>query len=199
MRITSAEFAHCAVNPKDYPKDKLPEIALIGKSNVGKSSLINKLINRKGLAKTSSVPGKTRTVNFYRLKTTGAAGERAFYLVDLPGYGFAKAAKSEKVSWKQTIERYFNGRAELKGALVILDPRRDPGAPETELYRWLDSIGLRARTVLTKCDKLSNNKLASRKAAIKKVLGTNDFITFSADNGSGKMELSEAIDALLND
>jgi GTP-binding protein len=198
MKIKSSEFAKCAVEPSQYPTDGLTEIALIGKSNVGKSSLINTLIHRKGLAKTSSTPGKTQTLNFYKTGAITSEGTRLnFYLVDLPGFGYAKTSRSERMSWKRAIDRYFKDRAELKGALVILDARRDIGETELEIYKWLRSLSIPVVTVLTKCDKLSNNGLARQASKIKRALVLNNFISFSSVKGKGKQELTNSIESLI--
>jgi GTP-binding protein len=191
MKIKSAEFIKSAVLLKDCPNDPLPEIALIGKSNVGKSSLINRFINRKGLAKTSNTPGKTRTLNFYLINNN-------FYFVDLPGYGFAKAPKNERKSWQRIIEDYLTARETLVGGIFILDVRRDPGPRETEIYEWFAEYGIPLVTVLNKADKFSGNKLAQRVKLIKKALPIKDPITFSATSGLGKAELSARVAELLH-
>ena len=191
MRVISAEFARCAVTEGDYPRDRLPEIALIGRSNVGKSSLINTLLNRKALAKTSSAPGKTRTVNFYRVN-----GE--FYLVDLPGFGYAKVPVKVKRSWERMVDEYFTGRVNVRGALVVLDVRRDPGGVEENLFEWLKEEGLPVITVATKTDKLSANHLAKRISAIKKALPGVDPLPFSAVTRAGRVELLGMVHELLS-
>lgn len=190
MRVRSAEFASSAVDRTQYPSDGLPEIALVGRSNVGKSSLINRFVNRRSLAKTSSAPGKTRTVNFYRINGS-------FYLVDLPGFGYARVPMSVKRSWEAMVGRYVEDRKPLKGFLVILDPRRDPGELEEMVYSWADGLGLPAETVFTKADKLSRNKLASRLAGLRKVLPVEDPVVFSASTGAGKEELGKTIEGML--
>lgn len=190
MRILSVEFAKCAVTRSDYPRDLLPEIALIGRSNVGKSSLINALVNRRSLAKTSSAPGKTRTVNFYRVNGS-------FYLVDLPGFGYAKVPVSVKRDWERMVDEYISGRPAVKGAVVILDVRRDPGVIEEDLFDWLDVQDLPVITVLTKTDKLSANQLAKRVALIRKALPVERPLPFSAVTKAGKPELLKAIQELL--
>jgi GTP-binding protein len=186
MKIRYAEFTISAVKPSQYPTDGLPEVALVGRSNVGKSSLINTLTGRKGLARTSSAPGKTRTINFYKLN-------RAFYLVDLPGFGYAKVPLKERGLWKSMIERYFEGRKTLKGAVVILDPRRDVGPTESFLYQWLESFSIPVITVQTKCDKLSRNRLSARIAAMEKILSFEELILFSSTTGEGKDLLKRKI------
>ena len=190
MKIKSAEFAASAVDGKSFPKDGLPEIALIGRSNVGKSSLINTLVNRRRLAHTSSTPGKTRTINFYRVN-----GE--FYLVDLPGFGYAAVPRQEKLSWEKMIDGYLDARPVLRGALVILDARREAGETEGLLYKWLGGLNIPVATVFTKADKLSNNELASNMARLKKELHAAAPVPFSATTGLGKAALWKKIQEML--
>lgn len=190
MRIISAEFAAGATSPRGFPHDGLPEVALIGRSNVGKSSLINALLNRKKLAHTSSTPGKTRTVNFYRING-------GFYLVDLPGFGYAKAPGKVRGSWEKMMDGYFRGRTSIKGAVVILDPRRDVGVPETELLGWIGSLGISAIIVMTKTDKLSRNELSKRASIIKRALRLDDPVMFSSVTGEGRVDLFRKIEGLL--
>ena len=190
MKIKSAEFIKSAVFLKDCPNDPLPEIALIGKSNVGKSSLINRFINRKGLAKTSNTPGKTRTLNFYLINNN-------FYFVDLPGYGFAKAPMNERKGWKRMIEEYLTTRETLAGGILILDVRRDPGPAEAEIYEWFEEYNIPLVTVLNKADKFSKNKLVQRVKSIKGAIPIDDPITFSATSGLGKNELGLRVAELL--
>lgn len=190
MKITSAEFVKSAVDPSQCPRDGLPEIALIGRSNVGKSSLINAFVNRKGLAKTSSRPGKTRTINFYRINNR-------FYLVDLPGFGYSSVPLSVKRSWEKMVEGYFKGRRTLCGAFVVLDPRRDAGDVEERLYGWIEGYGIPAVTIFTKVDKLSRNQLTSRIAAIKKAIPVIDPVLFSAVTGQGKLLLGRKVASAL--
>ncbi len=191
MKIKSSEFVKSAVSEKDFPRDGLPEIALIGRSNVGKSSLINTFINRKGLAKTSSTPGKTRTINFYLINN-------AFYLVDLPGHGYAKVPVSERRAWKLMIEDYIEGRPNLAGGIVILDIRRDPGEVESGLYGYFDELGLPLLTVLTKADKFSKNRRVKREAEIRRAIDIKSPVIFSATTGDGKDVLGARIYELLS-
>lgn len=190
MKITSAEFAASATKHEQFPKDGLPEVALVGKSNVGKSSLINAFVNRRGLAKTSSTPGKTQTINFYRIND-------CFYLVDLPGFGFAKTPREVKKSWGEMIGSYLEQRKELAGILVILDCRREAGEPEKKVYDWLSGFDVPIGTVVTKSDKLSANKLASAISKLKKALPEKHPIRFSALSGDGKVELGRKIGSFL--
>ncbi|MFQ5736061.1 MAG: ribosome biogenesis GTP-binding protein YihA/YsxC, partial [Thermodesulfobacteriota bacterium] len=187
----SAEFIKSAVTQEHWLKGDAPEIALIGRSNVGKSSLINTFVNRRGLAKTSSQPGKTRTINFYRINSS-------FYLVDLPGFGYAKVSMAERRSWEEMAGGYLEQRENLKGVLVILDPRRDATETEVLLYRWIEELGLPSATVFTKADKLSKNKLSSRIAAIRKSIPVGDPVLFSCLTGQGKAALGKRIRAMLS-
>ena len=142
-----------AGTPDEFPRDGLPEVAVIGRSNVGKSSFINVLAGRRRLARTSSTPGKTRRIHFYRLD------DRA-YLVDLPGYGYAAVAKRERATWRPMVEGYLRGsRSALRGAIVLVDVRRGPEREEIELFEWLDAEGIAARLAFTKVDKLKRSQL----------------------------------------
>ncbi len=190
MKISNAEFVISAVKGSQYPGDGLPEVALIGRSNAGKSSLINTLVNRRHLAKTSSEPGKTRTINFYRINN-------GFYLVDLPGFGYANVPFEEKKAWERMIGEYLEERESLCGVLIILDPRRDPGESEDHLYRWVESLDVRAITVFTKTDKLSKNRLSSRVASIKKAVHMDSPVLFSSLTGEGRIQLLKKIQELI--
>lgn len=191
MKITSAEFVKSAVRKEHWLTDGMPEIALIGRSNVGKSSLINTFVNRKGLAKTSSQPGKTRTINFYRINS-------AFYLVDLPGFGYARVSRSEKKSWEGMVGGYLEERDNLKGVIVILDPRRDATDTEETLYQWIERLEIPVATVFTKSDKLSKNKLSSRIAAIRKAIPIGSPVLFSSHTGEGKIALGKRIHEMIS-
>ncbi len=191
MKITKAEFIKSAVTPDQWIEGGLPEIALIGRSNVGKSSLINTFVNRKGLAKTSSQPGKTRTINFYLVNSS-------FYLVDLPGFGYAKVSKAERKSWEGMVEGYLERRESLRGALLILDPRRDATDVEVMIYETFARLGLPLATVFTKADKLSNNKINARLSAIRKTIPIADPVLFSSLNGDGKAALGVRISEMLH-
>ena len=190
MKITSSEFIISAVAPDQYPQEGFPEIVLIGKSNVGKSSLINKIINRKGLAKTSSAPGKTRTINFYKIN-------KSFFMVDLPGYGYAKVPMAEKKSWETIIDTYINTSKNIKCFMVLLDVRRDIGQRELDIYSWLENFDTPVITILTKCDKFSANKVAKHGSEIKNDLGIDDVINFSSESGLGKDILTKRIAELI--
>ena len=164
MIIKSAEFICAAVKPSQYPDDDMPEIAFAGRSNVGKSSLINQLLNRRKLAKVSSTPGKTRTINFYNINN----GE--FRLVDLPGYGYAKVSKAESADWGKMMEDYLSGRKGLRKVIQLVDSRHAPTAQDRQMYDYLRYYGLDGVVVATKSDKLSSNELNRNLSQIRKVL-----------------------------
>lgn len=184
MKILSADFVKSAFTSKDYPPDDLPEVAFAGKSNVGKSSLINSLVNRRNLAHTSSTPGRTQSLNFYLIN-------RRFMFVDLPGYGFAHVSKDTKKSWKPMVEAYLKGRKTLRLVVVILDSRRVPHQDDLNLISWLRHRALPVLVVLTKIDKLSRSEKTAHLPETVKTLGVeNDqVVAFSALNGEGKVVL----------
>jgi GTP-binding protein len=156
--ITKAELAADAASPEAFPRDGLPEVAVLGRSNVGKSSFINALVGRRKLARTSARPGKTRRIHFYRLD------DRA-YLVDLPGYGWAGVSRAERRAWRPLVESYLRGaRVPLRGALLLIDVRRGPEDEERELLAWLAAESIDARIALTKSDKLRAGELRRRAA-----------------------------------
>lgn len=191
MIIKNAQFIISAVSPKQYPGDHLPEIALAGRSNVGKSSLINKFINRKNLARTSSKPGKTQTLNFYLINNN------EFYFVDLPGYGFAQVSQSTKEQWGKFIEAYLLKRSNLRGVIQIVDMRHAPSKDDVNMYNWLLSNHLDVLLVATKCDKISKGQWAKHIKEIKKTLNcdpSQKIITFSSETGYGLEELNQWVE-----
>lgn len=193
MLIKKASLETVAYREKDLPLDGLPEIAFLGRSNVGKSSLINCLLGRKKLAYTSSTPGKTRALYFYRIND-------AFYFVDLPGYGYAKAGKEEQRAWAALIESYLENRKPLCGAVHIVDCRHRPTADDLLMSGWLRFHHLATVTVASKSDKLSRGALAKQLPEIKArlELGTADqLLSFSARTGEGKERLWSALLVLL--
>ena len=192
MKITSAKFVTSATKPAQYPPADLPEIAFAGRSNVGKSSLINILVNRKRLVKTSSTPGRTQLVNFFVINDQ-------FRFVDLPGYGYAKVPTAIKKKWGPMIETYLSGRSTLKGVVVILDIRRTPREEEQNLMAWLAYYSIAAILVLTKSDKLSKTKQAKQRAMVARTLGvdSNELILFSAKSRKGREDVWQAIERLL--
>ena len=155
MKIVSAEFVVSAAAPAQFPHSVLPEVAFAGKSNVGKSSLINSLLHRKKLVKTSARPGKTQLINFFLVN------ER-FHAVDLPGYGFAKAPKAVQAGWAKLVEGYLAGRQGLRGLVLIVDIRHDPGPLDLQMKAWLDGLGRSYVVVANKADQVSSNDLRAR-------------------------------------
>lgn len=190
MKITSAEFIKSAVWPPQYPPATLPEIAFVGRSNVGKSSLINTLVGRKDLAKTSNTPGRTQLINFFVINE-----ELSF--VDLPGYGFAKVSQSVKKNWGEMVEVYLKERSNLALVIFILDIRRDPNNDDLSLRDWLENYRLPYLFVLTKSDKLSRSQSVIRKCAIEKILrlsAEDKTILFSAKTKEGKENIWRLIE-----
>ena len=194
MIIKSADFVKSAVKPSHYPPAIFPEIAFSGRSNVGKSSLINTLVNRKRLVKTSSTPGRTQLINFFNINN-------AFFFVDLPGFGYAKVPKSIKRTWGPMVETYLSTRKTLKGVVLILDIRRVPGAQDLEFIEWLRYYAIPSILILTKADKLSKSKQMNQHIANTKILGVdrNDLILFSAKSRMGKDATWAAIEQLIDD
>ena len=192
MKITSAEFVTSATKPSQYPPEGLPEIAFAGRSNVGKSSLINVLVNRKRLVKTSSTPGRTQLINFFDINDHTT-------FVDLPGYGYAKVPASVRKKWGPMIETYLSGRSTLKGVVMIQDIRRTPREEEHNLIEWLEHYAIPSILVLTKTDKLSKTKLAKQRAAVARSLALDpgDLILFSAKSRAGRENVWKAIELIL--
>ncbi len=184
MKIQSAEFIKSAVSPTQYPSTRLPEIAFAGRSNVGKSSLINTLVNRKRLVKTSATPGRTQLLNFFAIN-----GQIGF--VDLPGYGYAKVPEAVRRKWGPMVEAYLSLRECLCGIVLIIDIRRDPGVEETNLLQWLADRPLPVRIALTKADKLSKSrqKIRRQKIADALLMPASALILFSAKTRAGRDDL----------
>ncbi|MBR0417011.1 MAG: YihA family ribosome biogenesis GTP-binding protein [Firmicutes bacterium] len=194
MIIKSAEFLTSAVKPSQYPEEGLPEIAFAGRSNVGKSSLINLLLGRKSLAKVSSSPGKTRTINFFLINN----GE--FRLVDLPGYGYAKVSKSVSEDWGKMMETFLTKRKGLIKVIQLVDARHEPSAQDRQMYDFLQYYGLDGLVVATKADKLSKNELSRNLAAIRKSLDMEKddiLIATSSLSKTGIQELLDNIEKIL--
>ena len=192
MIIKSSEFVTSAVKPSQYPPPEVPEIAFAGRSNVGKSSLINTLVNRKRLVKTSSTPGRTQLVNFFLLNSE-------ISLVDLPGFGYARVPAAVKKTWGPMIETYLAERQSLKGVVLIIDIRRTPGPEELNFMDWLNQYGRPCITVLTKTDKLSKTNIIKRQKAISETLQTapENLHLFSAKTRRGKDVVWSAISLLI--
>lgn len=190
MNVNNVALGAVAVKKEQYPTDNKPEIAFAGKSNVGKSSLINTMINRKALARTSQNPGKTRTINFYNV-------EDLLYFVDLPGYGYAKAPKSEKEKWGKMIEGYLLKRQELKAIILLVDIRHEPGENDVMMYKWLKHYGHNIIIVATKSDKLKRSQMDKHKKMLSAAFGLareDILIPFSSETKSGKEELWQVIE-----
>ena len=184
MKVLSAAFVKSATKPSEYPPGNLPEVAIAVKSNVGKSSLINTLVNRKNLAKTSSEPGRTQTLNFFRVN-------EKLSLVDLPGYGFAKAPLEARRAWKPMVETYLQTREAIRLVILILDSRRGLSPDDSTLLDWLEYHEIPALIVLTKADKLSQFERARQKKGLAAVplLEGRPLLFFSALTGEGKDEV----------
>lgn len=193
MKVHSAEIVISAVAKKQYPKSALPEIALAGRSNVGKSSFINTLIDRKKLARTSSKPGRTQTLNFYLI-------ENKFHFVDLPGYGYAKVSKQERAKWGKMIDEYFANRKQLQAVVSLIDMRHDPTEGDIQMYDFLKYYNFPVILVATKADKLAKNKKNQQISRIKELLDFDDndsFVVFSTVTKEGKEEAWHAIEAFI--
>jgi GTP-binding protein len=192
MKITSAEFVISAVGPSQFPEDGLPEIALAGRSNVGKSSLINRMINRKNLARTSSQPGKTQTLNYYRVN-------EALYMVDFPGYGYARVSKTRREAWGKMVEAYITNREELKLVLCVIDMRHAPSKDDQMMYEWLCHYDIPRAVVATKADKLPKSQWAKNLKVVKQTLNMqpqDTLIMYSAETGMGRDELWELFNTI---
>ncbi|MCL2564849.1 MAG: ribosome biogenesis GTP-binding protein YihA/YsxC [Defluviitaleaceae bacterium] len=193
--INNVELTHVAVAPSGYPGEGLPEIAFVGKSNVGKSSLINCMINRKALARTSQTPGKTRTINFYNV-------ENMLYFVDLPGYGFAKAPQTEIKKWGQMIEKYLLNRRQLRAIIMLVDIRHKPGENDIQMYEWLKYYGYDIIIAATKHDKLKRSQVKEAVGSVKEGFGLSaedKLIPFSSETKEGREVLWEVIRGKVNE
>lgn len=192
MHVKTTTFIKSATKPAHYPEGDLPEIAFAGRSNVGKSSLINVLVNRKNLVRTSSTPGRTQLINFFDVNGT-------FTLVDLPGYGFAKVPLAVKKQWGPMMETYLSTRPNLCGVVLILDVRRVPGEEDLQMLTWLRNYGVPPILVITKCDKLSKNERAKQLATIAAALGVerSELCCFSALSREGGEAVWQRIEARL--
>ena len=192
MKIKQSQFVISAVKEEQYPVDELPEIAFAGRSNVGKSSLINMLINRRGLARTSSTPGKTQLVNFYDI-------DGLFRFVDLPGYGFAKVSKTQKASWGKIIETYLTKRENLLEVFQLVDIIHKPSNEDKEMYQWIKAFGYSGIVIATKGDKLTKSQIQQQTKMIRKELQMDKeaiFICVSAADRLGKYDVWDLINQL---
>ncbi len=192
MKIGESKFVISAVSPKQYPEDQMPEIAMAGRSNVGKSSLINMLINRKKLARTSAVPGKTQTINFYDI-------DSKFRFVDLPGYGYAKVSKSQKSTWGGIIETYLSSRQNLIEVIQLVDFRHKPTAEDQQMYRWILEFGFSGIVIATKVDKVKNSQKKKQENLIRNTLkmpSSSPLFTISSTDRTGKYEVWDFINQI---
>jgi len=182
VKISSARFVKSATQPDDFPRDQRPEIAFCGRSNIGKSSLLNTLTDTQGLARTSSSPGRTQTINFFLI-------DDRIYFVDLPGYGYAKVPKVVKEKWGGMIEGYLRDRQQLKLAVMLIDSRMPPMDSDMMMKKWLDHHEIPNAVVLTKIDKISRSQLNQALRTGARMLNTKEIIPFSAVTHSGKNEI----------
>lgn len=194
MKIISAEYLISAVSPKQYPLEQRPEIALAGRSNVGKSSLINRFLNRKNLARTSSQPGKTRALNFYLINDS-------WYFVDLPGYGYARVSKEMRSEWARFINDYLEKRQQLAGIIQIIDIRHAPTKDDAAMFSWLEQSGLPFMIVATKADKIPRSQWPKQQKTIAQGLKASSVdlpvVVFSAQTGVGLEEISAWVEERL--
>ena len=186
--MIQADFVISAVSERDFPREEFPEIVFAGRSNVGKSSLINRLVGNRKLARTSSMPGRTQSINFYRI-------DNSFFFVDLPGFGYSKAGKSASAQWKKLIERYFQVRRSIAVTVQLVDSRMRPTAMDLQLAEWLDALGTPRLVVAAKSDKLSNNQKVTQLRVISESLKNQDVVMSSAETGAGCREIWNRITA----
>lgn len=186
MKITGARFVAAATHADSFPRDTRPEVAFLGRSNVGKSSLLNSLLRVKGLARTSSTPGRTQSINFFLIN-------EAYYFVDLPGYGYAKVAKTERAAWGRLIEKYLAERTQLVLSILIVDARHEPSPLDLQMQSWLHNLGLSYLVVSTKIDKLSGTGQRTVRQRLQKSLQTERIIPYSAITRVGAKELWDEI------
>lgn len=190
MQVNNVALEAVGVKMEQFPTTGLPEVAFAGKSNVGKSSLINGLINRKALARTSGQPGKTRTINYYNV-------ENVLYFVDLPGYGYAKSSKSSREEWGKMIEYYLKKRQELKLVILLVDIRHEPSENDKLMVNWIRGNGFEPIIIATKADKINRSQIQKHISMIRKVLGLkneNHIMPFSSMTKQGKDEIWEIIE-----
>lgn len=191
--INNAKFEISAVKPQQYPAGNLPEVAFAGRSNVGKSSIINTLLNRKAIARVSSTPGKTREINFYNL-------DQKLYFVDLPGYGYAKVSKEKKSSWGEVINTYLDTRQTLALTILLVDIRHLPSADDCMMFNWIKKSNIPYLLVASKADKITRGQLNQSLQAIRKTLGLDseaEIIPFSAETKQGREEIWKRIDSMV--
>jgi GTP-binding protein len=192
MKITSAEFLKSSFQAADWPSGALPEIAFMGRSNVGKSSLLNSLLAVRGLARTSSTPGRTQSLNFFLIN-------KRFRFVDLPGFGYARVPKAIKSSWGEMVSSYLAKREQLVLSIHIVDSRHEPTKLDLQLHEWLEHSAKPRLIVATKSDKLSNNELKESLGRVNRVFSKDRVVAFSAKTGRGGSEVWRAIESAVAD
>lgn len=190
MIIKNSEFVTSAVKSSGYPQTDFPEIAFAGRSNVGKSSFVNKFLNRKNIAKVSKTQGKTKLINFFKVNNE-------FMLVDLPGYGYASVSKSEQVSWGKMIEGYLNNRENLKAVFLLCDIRHEPTDDDVMMFNFIVESGFAPVVIATKADKLAKTKVEPRVDEFKEFFGIEDVYAFSSLSGYGRDTLLELVEEIL--
>jgi len=191
MKVVTAEFLKSAFKEADWPRDAKPEIAFLGRSNVGKSSLINSLLAVHGLARTSSTPGRTQALNFFEINNQ-------FRFVDFPGFGYARVPKEIKSSWGEMATTFLAMRRQLVLSIHIVDSRHEPTKQDLQLHEWLEESNKPQLTVATKSDKLSNNELRNNLGRIARVLNVDSVMAYSAKSGRGREELWRAIKSAID-
>jgi len=193
MKVVSSDIIISAVKPEQYPETELPEFALAGRSNVGKSSFINKMLNRKGLARISSKPGKTQTLNFYLIN-------EILHFVDVPGYGYAKVSKSERAAWGKMIETYFTTREQLRAVVMIVDLRHPPTTDDVMMYDFLKHYEIPCIIIATKADKIPRGKWQKHLKVTRQTLelDKNDhLVLFSSETGEGKEQVWQILQSYM--
>src|SRR6266581_4392391 len=192
MRVTSAEFLKSAFQESDWPRDPKPEIAFMGRSNVGKSSVINSLLSARGLARTSNTPGRTQSLNFFDINNS-------FRFVDLPGFGYARVPKSLRLGWGAMVTSYLAKRQQLVLSIQLVDSRHEPTKLDLQLHEWLEHSAKPRLIVATKSDKLSNNELRESMERAKRVFSKDRVVAYSAQTGRGRDEVWRTIESALSD
>ncbi len=189
INLQKTEFIKSAASPKDFPRDRMPQVAFSGRSNVGKSSVINRLLNRKNFARVGASPGKTTHINYFEI-------DKTFYLVDLPGYGYAKVSKTERERWGKLMEQYFADPELMTLGVMIVDSRHKPTADDCTMAQWYRDAGCPVIVVANKLDKLKKSEIAPNIQRIRETLelsGDVEIIPFSAEKGDGRQDLINAI------
>lgn len=186
MFINDSRFIKSTIKVSDFPNDKLNEVAIVGRSNVGKSSIINSILNKKRIAKISSTPGKTRTINFFLINNS-------LYLVDLPGYGYAKVSKNERYSWKSIAESYFYNRSVLKKVILLIDSRHEPFESDIAMCNWIRYMNYNLSIIATKSDKIKYSKMIENGKIFRRKFNIEDILFYSSLKNKNRDELLEFV------